>query len=162
MNYPGNPLFCPCFAFKMVHTNKDLEARREMLSNLALLITEEGPLGLQSREEVKDILLHRLGVLKHECYVYRSIPEPFIVIFSDVAVRNLVLEEGSVADGPIVLCFHAWDIERYGSKVDIPFHVKLCIEGIPQHAWYEEIAEKCLCDEAIIHHVEEASRRRID
>jgi hypothetical protein len=32
--------------------------------------------------------------------------------------------------------------------------VGLFIEGIPQHAWTNEAAEKVLCDEAVVHHVE--------
>lgn len=111
---------------------------------------------------MKEILQHRLGICKHKCYVYRSNPEPFIIIFPDVATRDLVLQVGSVIDGPIELRFHAWEIGRFGDRTNIPFNVRLSIEGIPQHAWFEEIAEKALCDEAIIHHVEEASRRRID
>lgn len=78
-----------------------------MLSNLALLSTEEGPLGVQSREEVKDILFHHLGVRKHECYVYHTYPEPFILKFFNVHVRDLVLRQGRVIDGPLELRFHA-------------------------------------------------------
>lgn len=162
VNYPGNPRFRPRFSFKLAYTSDDLEAQRQLLTNLAVVITEEGPLRVQSREEVKDIMLRRLGVRKHECYVYRSSPEPFIVIFSNVTIRDLVLDAGRVTDGPIMFQFHAWDIDRYGSRVNIPFQVKLSIEGIPQHAWFEEIVDKCLCDEAVIHHVEEASKRRLD
>jgi hypothetical protein len=36
------------------------------------------------------------------------------------------------------------------------------IEGIPQHAWTKEIDDKVLCDEAIIHHIEEESLERSD
>lgn len=103
INYPGNPWFRPSCSFKIAATSDDMEARRKMLTILAVLITEEGQLAVQSRDEVKDILLHRLGVRKHECYVYRSAPEPFIVIFSDVETRDLVLNASRVVDGPFHL-----------------------------------------------------------
>jgi hypothetical protein len=35
-------------------------------------------------------------------------------------------------------------------------------KGIPRHAWCREIADKVLCDEAIIHHVAEDSLRCTD
>jgi hypothetical protein len=44
----------------------------------------------------------------------------------------------------------------------IPYHIRLSIEGLSHHAWYQEIVEKTLCDAAIIHHVEEETRRRYD
>jgi hypothetical protein len=67
-----------------------------------------------------------------------------------------VFARGRVSDGPVNLRFHSWDIDHFGERVLIPFHVKLSIEGIPHHAWYQEIAEKIVGDEAVIHHVDQA------
>lgn len=78
------------------------------------------------------------------------------------STRDLVLEVGTLVDGPIQLHFHAWEVDRFGHRANIPFLLKLSTEGIPQHAWYDDIAQNTLCDEALIHHVEEASNRRID
>jgi hypothetical protein len=44
----------------------------------------------------------------------------------------------------------------------IPYHVKVSLEGLPHHAWSIEMAERVLRDEAVIHHVEQATRRRED
>jgi hypothetical protein len=49
-------------------------------------------------------------------------------------------------------CF--WD------RTLIPYHVKISIEGLPHHAWFQRVADKVLCDAAIIHHVEESTRRK--
>jgi hypothetical protein len=73
-----------------------------------------------------------------------------------------VFARGRVSDGPVNHRFHSWDIDHFGERVLIPFHVKLSIEGIPHHAWYQEIAEKIVGDEAVIHHVDQASCRRTD
>jgi hypothetical protein len=43
-----------------------------------------------------------------------------------------------------------------------PFMSSSPLKVYPQHAWTQEIAEKVLCDEAVIHHIEESSRRRLD
>jgi hypothetical protein len=73
-----------------------------------------------------------------------------------------VFARGRVSDGPVNLRFHSWDIDHFGERVLIPFHVKLSIEGIPHHVWYQEIAEKIVGDEAVIHHVDQASCMRTD
>ncbi|GJM90736.1 hypothetical protein PR202_ga07044 [Eleusine coracana subsp. coracana] len=129
VNYPGIPRFRPRFASKIAFTLEDIEERRELLTNNALIITEE---------------------------------DPFIVIFSKSSTRDIVYDADRVVDGLVELRFHAWDLDRFGETTNVLFHVKLSIEGIPQHAWFQEIADKVLCDEAVIHHVEEATRRRID
>jgi hypothetical protein len=126
----------------------------QQLSKLAVLITDDCPLALRSRDEVKYIIDHHFGDRKHEFFIYQNFPEPFIAIFAESRARDIVFATGRAIDGPIELGFHAWELDRLGNRENIPFHVRLCIEGIPQHAWTKEVAEKVLCDEAVIHHVE--------
>jgi hypothetical protein len=66
-----------------------------------------------------------------------------------------------VIDEGIELCFIAWELDEFAEPSIILYHVKLSIEGIPHHAWNQEVVEKVLCDEAIIHHVEEGTGKRL-
>jgi hypothetical protein len=149
-------------AFKVADTTEEIEQRKSMLVSHAVVITEEGPMGIQTREEVKDILLHHFGIRKHECYIYRSSLEPFVAIFLDAHDRYVVFVVEKVEDGPVVLAFRAWDLDRFGDRKILSYLVRLSIEGIPQHAWVQEVANKVLCDEALIHLVEEETLNRSD
>jgi hypothetical protein len=162
INYPGNPRFRPRVAFKMLAASRDMVDKRNMMDHFALVAQEIGALSLASTEELKDILLHHFGIRKHEVYIYHSRPDPFVIIFSEQHSRDLVFGAGRFIDGPVELSFHAWDLDEFGERAIIPYHIRLSIEGIPHHAWYQEIADKVIYDEAIIHHVEEESRRRTD
>jgi hypothetical protein len=62
----------------------------------------------------------------------------------------------------IELRFHPWDVDRYGDRDLIPFHVKLSIKGLPQHVWFQVIANKILGDAALIHHVDPSTCHRED
>jgi hypothetical protein len=95
----------------------------------------EGPLGLRSPEELKEVIFHQFGFRKHEFYAYRSYPHPFILIFSDSHTRDVVFAAGHTVDGPVELRFKAWELDELGDMSMIPFQVKLSIKGIPQHAW---------------------------
>jgi hypothetical protein len=95
-------------------------------------------------------------------YVYRSSCSLFIIIFSDKHARDEVYAAGRIFEEAIELRFFAWELDEFAEKSIIPYHVKLSMEGIPHHAWSQEIADKILCDEAIIHHVEEDTRKKID
>jgi hypothetical protein len=70
--------------------------------------------------------------------------------------------KGRASDGPVELRFHAWDADRFREGVIVPYQVKLSIEGLPHHAWYQDVVEKVLGDVAVIHHVEQATRRKED
>jgi chlorite dismutase len=48
---------------------EDMEQRREILTSHARVITKEGHMGVQSRDEVKGIIYQQFGVRKHEFFV---------------------------------------------------------------------------------------------
>jgi hypothetical protein len=95
-------------------------------------------------------------------FVYRNHHDPFVIIFSEMHNRDVVYAASRIIEGPMELCFLSWDVDGFGGRTSILYHIRLSIEGIPQFAWCQEIANKILCDEAMIHHVEEGTRRRLD
>jgi hypothetical protein len=94
--------------------------------------------------------------------VYRSCPHRFILIFSEKKARDVVFAADRLIDGPVELSFSSWELDEFGERAIIPYHVKLSIEGLPQHAWNQETTENVQGDEAVIHHVEEVTRKKID
>jgi hypothetical protein len=146
VDFLGNPCQRPRAVEKFAWASDELQQRRELLSHHALLATEEGPMAAASREEVTEIIGHQFGLLRYEFQVYRSLPEPLIVIFSERAARDVVFTRGRISDGPVELRFHAWDADT----------------GLPHHAWYQDAVDKVRGDVAVIHHVEQATRRKED
>jgi hypothetical protein len=144
INFPGNPRFRPRVAFKMASSTEEMDDRRYLLTNYALIVKEEGSLGLRSSEELKDLILHHFGIRKHEIYAYRSSPDPFIAIFSERRGRDLVFAAGRIIDGPVELRFRAWDLDEFGDRAIVPYHVKLSIEGIPNMLGLSTLQTKSL------------------
>jgi hypothetical protein len=142
VNYPDNPRFRPRVAFKFANTSEEMEQMCIMLTNHALVISDEGLLAVQSREEVKDLIIQHFDIRKHELYVYRSHPEPFIIVFSEGRARDFVFATRRLVEGPTELSFHSWDLDQFGTRDCIPYHVRRCIEGIPHHAWCRETTER--------------------
>jgi hypothetical protein len=146
----------------MMPASSDMEGRQRMLSNHALVVKEVGALSVCSCEELKDVVFHHFGIRKHEFYVYRSRPDPFVIIFSECRARDIVFAAGRAIDGPVELSFSAWNVDDFNERVNIPYHVKVSIEGLPHHAWSQDVAAKVLGDEAFIHHIEESTRKKVD
>jgi hypothetical protein len=140
----------------------EVQQREEMLVHHALLVKEVGLMAAASRTEVVDIIEHHFGFVRYEFHVIRSSPEPFVIIFSDCAARDIVFARGKVVDGPVELSFHPWDADRFGEHTILSYHVKLYVEGLPYHAWFPETIDKILGDEVVVHHVDQVSRRRED
>jgi hypothetical protein len=77
INFPGNLRFWSNASFMCLATTKEMDDREDLLSHHALVVTEHGPLGLRSVEELKDLLSHHLDW--HGC-----------VAKSDVSIQALI------------------------------------------------------------------------
>jgi hypothetical protein len=86
---------------------------------------------LSSCDELKDILLHQFSIRKHEVYLYCSYSHPFITIFSKRQAQDVMFTVGRFIEGPIELSFNVLGLDVFGSSTNIPYHVKISIEGIP-------------------------------
>jgi hypothetical protein len=82
VEFPGHPRLRPRVIEKTVWAPDEIQQRREMLTQHALLISEEGVLGVASREDVAEIIGHHFDLMRYEFHVFRSHSEPFIVLFS--------------------------------------------------------------------------------
>jgi hypothetical protein len=135
INFLGNSHLRTRVAFKMVATSREMEDMHDMLSNYALVVKEEGSMGLHSYEELSDLITYQFGFCKYAFYVYRSWPEPFVVIFSYQHMRDMVFAVGRTIERPVELQFSARELDEFGERAMTPFHVRLSLEGMPQHAW---------------------------
>jgi hypothetical protein len=147
---------------KMAPTSREMEDREELLINHALTMKEDGPVGVRSCEELKSYISHHFGLRRQEFYAYHSRLDPFVLIFSERWARDIIFVAGKLIDSGVELHFNTWELDDFGDRVMIPYHIKLNLEGIPSHAWFQDTTYKILGDEAIIHHVEENTMRRAD
>ncbi|KAL6641833.1 hypothetical protein ACP70R_020014 [Stipagrostis hirtigluma subsp. patula] len=163
LQYPvGDSNSRPRFSFKSVATTPEMVLRRDTLLHHGLLVTEEGRLRVESRDEVAEALSRFFGIRLFDFKVYRHRPEPFLLMFSDRRVKEMVEEHRVLDWGDFTFRFHPWRVERYADRAPHPFYVKLYLEGVPLHAWNEDVVAKIICDECVLHYVEENTRNRTD
>jgi hypothetical protein len=56
VNYSGNPRFSPRCAHRLTTTSIEMDHRHQLLSDHAVMITDDGPMKMVSREEVNKII----------------------------------------------------------------------------------------------------------
>jgi hypothetical protein len=71
-------------------------------------------------------------------------PEDFLIVFQHQNHRATALKLGRlcVNHTDINICIKPWCILPYNDLVDLRYHVCICLEGIPAHAWNESIARE--------------------
>jgi hypothetical protein len=66
INFPGNSRFKSSVAFMTMATSVEMVGREDLLTRDALVVSEEGPMGLRSAKELKGIIFHHFLFCKHE------------------------------------------------------------------------------------------------
>jgi hypothetical protein len=91
-----------------------MEERKTMIESHALIVKEEGALGLASCEELKEVIFQHFNIRKHEIYVYHSYPHSFIIVFAERHARDVVFAAGRAINGPVELQFMSWELDEFG------------------------------------------------
>lgn len=88
-------------------------------------------------------------------------PVDFLLTFVNHSDREEVLQEPRlVTRSRRVYHFRPWNERRNAEVVDIRYHARVCIEGIPMHARSEDMAAKLIGCKSSVHYIEEYSRCR--
>jgi hypothetical protein len=113
-------------------------------------------------DQVKRAICSRLGVRDADVKVARHKTEDFLIVFRHPHHRDAALDRRSltVSSGQIKLL--SWRTLPYGDHCDLRYHVRLCLEGIPIHAWNESIAKRAVARSCDLDYVEHRSLRRDD
>jgi hypothetical protein len=72
--FPGNPRQRPRVAEKTAWSSDEVQQRSEMMSHHSLVVNEEGPRGVTSREEVAEIIEHHFGLRRYDFHIRPSSP----------------------------------------------------------------------------------------
>jgi hypothetical protein len=74
--------------------------------------------------------------------VVRHKPKDFLIVFEHPHHRDAALALGRLLAGNLAIRIKPWRILPYGDHRDFRHHVRICLEGIPVHAWNESIAKR--------------------
>jgi hypothetical protein len=121
----------------------------------------------RDRDEVRPEAIMRafctkLGVLEKDIKVSRHRPEDFLIIFEHQHHRDAAERLGRLPVGHVNIRILPWRILPYSDLTDLRYHVRICLEGIPVHAWNESIAKRAIARACDIDYVDPRTRCRED
>lgn len=90
----------------------------------------------------------------------KHFPKQYLVIFSDPAIRQRILDMEVLSDGGRDFNFAPWSERRYATNTNWEYRVKVRIEGIPLHCWAKDVAARALGKSCAVHYLEEKTCRR--
>ena len=113
-------------------------------------------------EHIKKAVCSRLGVRPADVKVTRLRPEDFLLDFMFPRHREAPPALERLPVGNLDVRIKPWRVLPYGVHCELRHHVRLCIEGIPAHAWNESIAKRAVARACDLDYVDTRSLRRDD
>ena len=76
--------------------------------------------------------------------VFKHHPEQYFIIFDEHQDQRRVLHHGRIIHRGWAFSFDEWNEQRYASGARREFRVRLRLEGVPVHAWKEDVAAQII------------------
>jgi hypothetical protein len=162
MPRPGEPGTRPSETFAVAASTGDMEAELERLSTHAVVAWLGRDRPEVSADRMKRAFCHQFCVRPDDISVARHHPADFVVTFSHQHHRETALERREFLSGNLDIRVRRWLPMTQADPVDLRYHVRLCLEGIPLHAWNESIDKRVVARACDLDYVELQSLRKED
>ncbi|RLN33881.1 hypothetical protein C2845_PM03G24540 [Panicum miliaceum] len=136
---PGNRDFRPdhitaCTA----RTPALVEEERNLELHALLAVQMDGRVKL-SDEQVRRDALRQLRISEWSLRVTKTAAATFLLRFSEPATRTAALGVREIRAGHTALRLRPWTRQHGAQASKVKYRVRLCLEGVPSHAWQCEV-----------------------
>ncbi|CAN6237557.1 unnamed protein product [Urochloa humidicola] len=144
MSRPGDPATRPDEEHCLIQSTREIDdSLREWESTGAVTWAVRGPDSTGPRE-IEAALREEFRLRHDEVSVSRHFPESFLIKFKHRHECAEALKQGVAKRRGIEVYFIKWRSLRDAEGAALLFRVKLCLDGVPVHAWTAGIAERII------------------
>lgn len=158
----GDPAERPEDTSTTAFTNSDMEDELVRLSSHAAVAWIGRNRPRVEPGVVKKAICSKLGVLPEDVTVVKHHPEDFYIDFTHRHHRDEAVNREMLPHGNLEIHIRPWRLLTHGDFCSLQYHVKLCLEGIPLHAWNENIAKRAIARACDLDYVKETSLDKKD
>lgn len=115
-----------------------------------------------TKEDVAVAICKLTGALAPDVTVTDHHPEAFLIRFIHHHHCSLAVGQREVPFGEARLQVRAWRLEDHAEPVNLDHHVRLCLEGLPLHAWDEHAISNAIGAACSLEYVEPASKLKTE
>ncbi|CAN6356756.1 unnamed protein product [Urochloa humidicola] len=135
MSKIGDPATRPDEASFLVPTSFDLEQELKEWEGTALVVTAMSAPPTTGAREILAVVLDEMQLQQGEVTVSRHQPEPFLIKFNNKKLAEKATKMSCLKHHGIIINVRPWRSLAAALGAALFFRVRLCLEGVPIHAW---------------------------
>nr|TKW29143.1 hypothetical protein SEVIR_3G377000v2 [Setaria viridis] len=110
------------------------------------------PPGAGARD-IAGLISRELRLRPGEVSVTLHQPEPYLIHFDSATQAAEARRRGRFTGGGLDICLRPWRSLTHALGFRIFYRVRLCLDGIPRHAWTPEIVERVIGHKCALQHI---------
>ncbi|KAJ1291556.1 hypothetical protein BS78_02G324500 [Paspalum vaginatum] len=140
----GDPCTRPDEDTCVISTSFDMEREAKEWETTALIPWAFSlPQGAGVRQ-IEETILDELRLLHGEVHVSKHSPEAYLIKFENKKNCEGALRRHCIKRNGVVLCLRPYRSLEHAIGERFFFRVRICLEGVPRHAWLPDIVERLL------------------
>ncbi|CAO2199552.1 unnamed protein product [Urochloa humidicola] len=138
----GDPCTRPDEDSFLLPTSFDLEQEVKEWEGTALVVKAMSAPASTGPRQIEAVVLDELRLRKGDITVSRHQPEPFLIKFNRKEHAKQAASMSCLKHHNIVINVRPWRSLSVALGVALFFRVRLCLEGVPIHAWNMDLIER--------------------
>ncbi|WVZ64870.1 hypothetical protein U9M48_014328 [Paspalum notatum var. saurae] len=140
----GDPCTRPDEDDCVIPTSFDIESEAKEWESTALIPWAFSlPQGAGVRQ-IKDTILDEFRLLRDEVIISKHSPEAYLIKFVKKKHCEAAYRRRCIKRNGIVLCLRPYRSLEHAIGARFFFRVRICLEGVPRHAWIPDVVEGLL------------------
>ncbi|CAN6303338.1 unnamed protein product [Urochloa humidicola] len=99
---------------------------------------------------IEELLTEQLDLRRGDITITVHQPEPYLIRFESSEHCTQAKEKGRFTGHSIDICLRQWRSLTHALGMRIFYRVRLCLDGIPTHAWTPEIVERVIGNRCVL------------
>ncbi|KAJ1260193.1 hypothetical protein BS78_10G213600 [Paspalum vaginatum] len=104
--------------------------------------------------QVEETILDELRLLRGEVHVSTHSPEAFLIKFENKKHCEAALRRRCIKRNGVILCLRQNRSLKHAIGARFFYRVRICLEGVPRHAWLPNVVERLLGRSCSVQYIE--------
>lgn len=154
MSRIGDPATRPEEDFFFVPMSFDLEQEIKEWETSAIVVKAMSAPATTGVPEIEALILHEMHLQRGEVSVSRHQLEPFLIKFTERRHAEAACRRSCLKHRGVVINVRPWRSLAAVLGMAALYRVRLCLEGVPVHAWRPEIIERLIGPTCSLEYIE--------
>jgi hypothetical protein len=153
----------PAKDFIVIHSTPEMNVEASLLLTGAAYAWFDRPPSCDAKEAMAimhNAIYSTFSALPDDICITEHYPEPYLVRFIRPHHRSLAVTRHDFLFSGLRIQVRPWRLEDHAEQIDLLYHVRLCLGGVPLYAWNPLVVQQIIGRSCSLDYIEEGCKTK--